>query len=453
MDPYVVVLTGFGAVVLFTAWLPMVLKELPLSLPIFCVALGAAVFAVPGLPGPAYHPMDGLPLVEHLTEFVVIISLMGAGLKIDRPFAWRRWGLTWRLLAVAMPLTIVALTVLGQALLGLGLATALLLAAALAPTDPVLASDVQVGPPGEGEEREDEVRFALTSEAGLNDGLAFPFVHLAIVLAAAAQTGEPWLAKWLSVYVIWKMVAGIAIGYAVGRLLGWLTFRLPNRAKLSRTGDGFVALGITCLAYGVAEMAKGYGFLAVFVAALALRSAERGSDYHQKLHDFAEELERLLMMVLLVLLGGAITGGGLFRALTWQGVAFALIALFVVRPLSGWIGLAGTACPPAERAVVSFFGIRGLGSVYYLAFALQAAAFEAPDLLWSTMGLTIVISIVLHGMTVTPVMRRLDAASRRDRRAPSRQRPAYSAASGSSPVSRSALARSRIRARSVRNSP
>jgi NhaP-type Na+/H+ or K+/H+ antiporter len=214
-----------------------------------------------------------------------------------------------------------------------------------------------------------------------------------------------------------------------------------------------VAHGITCLAYGVAEMAKGYGFLAVFVAALALRSAERGSDYHQKLHDFAEELERLLMMVLLVLLGGAITGGGLFRALTWQGVAFALIALFVVRPLSGWIGLAGTGCPPAERAVVSFFGIRGLGSVYYLAFALQAAAFEAPDLLWSTMGLTIVISIVLHGMTVTPVMRRLDAASRSDRRAPPRQRPAYSAASGSSPVSRSALARSRIRARSVRNSP
>ncbi|HEU4519603.1 MAG TPA: sodium:proton antiporter, partial [Microvirga sp.] len=129
MDPYIVVLTGLGAVVLFTAWLPMVLKELPLSLPIFCVALGAAVFAVPELPGPAYHPMDGLPLVEHLTEFVVIISLMGAGLKIDRPFAWRRWGLTWRLLAVAMPLTILALTVLGQVLLGLGLATALLLAA------------------------------------------------------------------------------------------------------------------------------------------------------------------------------------------------------------------------------------------------------------------------------------------------------------------------------------
>ena len=104
MDPYIIVLAGFGLVVLLTAWLPMVLKELPLSLPIFCVGLGAAVFAVPGIPGPAYHPMDGLPLVERLTEFVVVISLMGAGLKIDRPFAWGRWSLTWRLLAIAMPL-------------------------------------------------------------------------------------------------------------------------------------------------------------------------------------------------------------------------------------------------------------------------------------------------------------------------------------------------------------
>jgi NhaP-type Na+/H+ or K+/H+ antiporter len=331
---------------------------------------------------------------------------MGAGLKIDRPFALRRWRLTWRLLGIAMPLTILSLTLLGQVLLGLGLATALLLGAALAPTDPVLASDVQVGPPGEG--LEDEVRFALTSEAGLNDGLAFPFVLLAIALALAAETDKPWFADWLRVAVVWKIAAGIGVGYAVGRVLGWLTFHLPNRAKISRTGDGFVALGITCLAYGAAELAHGYGFLSVFVAALALRAAERGSKYHQKLHDFAEELERLLMMVLLVAFGGAMAAGGLFRALTFEAAVFALMAILLVRPLSGWIGLLGSGRPRTERAVISFFGIRGLGSVYYLAYALGRAPFEAPDLVWSTLGLTILLSIVLHGISVTPVMRWLD---------------------------------------------
>jgi NhaP-type Na+/H+ or K+/H+ antiporter len=404
MNAYVVVLAGFGVVVLLTAWLPMILKELPLSLPIFCVALGALIFAFPDLPGIIPHPSEELAIVEHLSEFVVIISLMGAGLKIDRPFGWRRWRLTWRLLGISMPLTILGLAWLGQNLLGLSLAAAVLLAAALAPTDPVLASDVQVGPPGD--EEEDEVRFTLTSEAGLNDGLAFPFVLLAI--AFAQEGGLTSLAEWFAYAVVWKFAAGVGMGYLVGRVLGWLTFHLPNRAKLSRTGAGFVALGITCVAYGLTEMVKGYGFLAVFVAALALRATEPEHDYHQKLHDFAEELERLMMMVLLVLLGGAMTGGNLLAALTWQAVAFGLLALFVVRPLAGWIGLIGTDPPFGEKAAISFFGIRGIGSIYYLAYALQHAKFDTGHLLWSTAGFIILVSIVLHGITVTPTMRRLD---------------------------------------------
>lgn len=411
MDPYIVVLAGFGALVLLTAWLPMLLKEAPLSLPIACVAIGAAIFAVPGLPAQAPHPADHPKIVERLTEFVVIISLMGAGLKIDRLVGWRSWIVTWRLLGIAMPLTIAALALLGYWLLGVGAAAALLLAAALAPTDPVLASDIQVGPPDSGEE--DETRFALTSEAGLNDGLAFPFIHAAILIAAATQTGEGWFTKWLSVYVLWKLAAGVAVGYLVGRALGWVLFKIPNRAKLSRTGDGFVALGITCLAYALTEMAYGYGFLAVFVAAIALRSAERSHAYHEKLHDFAEELERLLMMVLLVAFGGALTAGGLFRGLTWEGVAFGLVALFLVRPLSGWLGLAGARCPGVERAVISFYGIRGIGSVYYLAFAVQKASFPEAELLWSTLAFIVLVSILLHGATVTPVMRYLDWRQRR----------------------------------------
>jgi NhaP-type Na+/H+ or K+/H+ antiporter len=420
MNAYIVVLAGFGVLVLLTAWLPMVLKELPLSLPIFCVGLGALIFAFPDLPGVVPHPNEELGIVERLSEFVVIISLMGAGLKIDRPFGWKRWRLTWRLLGIAMPLTIIGLAWLGQQMLGLSLAAAVLLAAALAPTDPVLASDVQVGPPMDREE--DEVRFTLTSEAGLNDGLAFPFVLLAVALAQEGSlTG---VTEWFAYAVVWKIAAGVGMGYLVGRALGWLTFHLPNRAKLSRTGAGFVALGITCVAYGLTEMVRGYGFLAVFVAALALRATEPEHDYHQKLHDFAEELERLMMMVLLVLFGGAMTGGDLFDALTWQAAAFGLLALFVVRPLAGWIGLIGTDPPPGERAAISFFGIRGIGSIYYLAYAFGHAAFDNVPLLWSTMetrmmnpavlqrrstaGFIILVSIVLHGITVTPTMRRLD---------------------------------------------
>jgi sodium/hydrogen antiporter len=169
-----------------------------------------------------------------------------------------------------------------------------------------------------------------------------------------------------------------------------------------------VALGITALAYGGTEMVRGYGFLAVFVAALALRATEPGHEYHQKLHDFAEELERLMMMVLLVLLGGAMTGAGLFQALTWEAAAFAALALFVVRPLAGWIGLLGTNRPPDEKMAISFFGIRGLGSIYYLSYALQKESFDNPALLWSVTGFIILVSIVLHGVTVTPVMRSLD---------------------------------------------
>jgi len=428
MDPYVVVLAGFGAVVLLTAWLPMLLKELPLSLPIFCVGLGAVLFSVPQVPGVAPHPQEHLGIAERLTEFVVLIALMGAGLKLDRPLAWVSCMLTWRLLGLAMPLTILALAVLAHVLLGVGAATAILLAASLAPTDPVLASDVQVGPPGEG--LEDEVRFTLTSEAGLNDGLAFPFVNLAIALALASQTGEPWLMRWLTVDLVWKLVAGLAVGWIVGRILGWLTFRLPNRAKLSRTGDGFVALGITCLAYGLTEMVHGYGFLAVFVAAVGLRAAERNSKYHEKLHDFTEQLERLLMMVLLVMFGGAIADGGLFRALTWEAVIFALLAIFVVRPLSGWLSLLGGEQRFDEKAVISFFGIRGLGSGYYLAYGLGHAVFEQPELLWATTGLIVLVSILLHGITVTPVMRHLDSQRQDGRGEAEVWRPREAAASG-----------------------
>ena len=409
-DSYILLLIGFGALVLLTAWLPMVLSEAPLSLPIACVGIGAAVFASP-LSDYVPRPDVTLPVVERLTELVILISLMGAALKIDRKVGWRSWIMTWRLLAIAMPVTILALSWLGYAMLGLGAATALLLGAALAPTDPVLASDVQVGPPKSGEE--DDTRFALTSEAGLNDGLAFPFVMCAIAMAQAERSGEPWLLQWIGIEVVWRLAIGVGIGVLLGYALGWLVFRMPNRAKLSRTGDGFVALGITLTVYGISEALHGYGFVSVFVAGLALRAAERNHKYHQTLHDFSEQLERLLMMLLLVGFGGAISSGGLLSALTWSSVGYAVLAIFLVRPIAGWLCLAGTACPSTERAVISFFGIRGLGSIYYLAYAFQKESFDKVDVVWSTAALIILISIVLHGVTVTPVMRLIDRRQRR----------------------------------------
>jgi NhaP-type Na+/H+ or K+/H+ antiporter len=405
LEPYILVLAGLGVLILLTAWLPMLLKEAPLSLPIVCVIVGAAIFGLLPIPGLPPDPVENRALAERLTELVVVISLMGAGLKIDRPFALRSWTITWRLLGPGMLLTIALLAIAAHLLLGLGAAAAVLLAACLAPTDPVLASDIQVGPPRSGEE--DEVRFALTSEAGLNDGLAFPFVLLAVMLAGGDRGGEGWWG-WFTYAVVWKIVAGTVVGYLLGRGLAWAMFHMPNRAKLSRTGAGFVALGITLLVYGATELIGGYGFFAVFVAALGLRASEPGHEYHRKLHDFAEELERLLMMALLVLLGGAVAAGGLLREADARVVAFAAVAIFVVRPLAGWIGLWGTGRPPEERATIAFFGIRGLGSFYYLAFALGHAEFQGAGTLWATVTTVVLISVFLHGTTVTPAMATLD---------------------------------------------
>jgi NhaP-type Na+/H+ or K+/H+ antiporter len=402
-DHYILLLIAFGCLVLLTAWLPMLLSEAPLSLPIACVAIGAAASALPiGVSLP--HPSTALPVIERLTELIVIIALMGAGLKIDRRITWRSWVITWRLLGIAMPVTILALTLLGQTVLGLGIATALLLAAALAPTDPVLASDVQVGPPKSGEE--DETRFSLTSEAGLNDGLAFPFVMCAIAIVEAQRSGKGWFWSWFGVEVVWRLSAGVVIGVVIGYALGWLVFKLPNRAKLSKTGDGFVALGITVIVYGLAESAHGYGFVSVFVAALALRASERNHAYNETLHDFAEQLERLLMMVVLVMFGASLTN--VLSSLTWPSVVYAMVAIFAVRPIVAWFSLAGANCPPTERMAISFFGIRGIGSIYYLAFAMKKEAFEQTNLIWSTVALIILISVVLHGVTVTPVMKLID---------------------------------------------
>ncbi|WP_127508315.1 cation:proton antiporter [Actinoplanes solisilvae] len=399
---------GVGA--LLAGILPRVLERRPLSMPIIFVGLGLLVFGLPiGLP--AADPLAHPKVTEHLTEVGVIVALMGAGLKIDRPLSRKGWASTWRLLAIAMPVTIAAMTFLGWWWVGLVPATALLLGAALAPTDPVLASDVQVGEPTDEEDSEDEVRFALTSEAGLNDGLAFPFVYAAIAMAGTAGLG--WLGEWAWQDLIYKIVVGVIGGLVVGKLLGKLFFRARMEAlRLSRHSEGFLALAATFLAYGVVEVAQGYGFLAVFVAARAIRAAERSHDYHQVLHDFAEQTERLLTVLLLLLFGGAVVGG-LLEPLTWPAALAGLVLIFVVRPVSGFLSLRGAPGRRAEHWVIAAFGIRGIGSFYYLSYALTQAEFPGADLVWAMIGFVVLVSVVMHGVAATPVMRRLDRANER----------------------------------------
>jgi NhaP-type Na+/H+ or K+/H+ antiporter len=438
-DTYEVALTVGGLAALLAAWLPAYTSRRPLSLPIVLVVVGALFFLLPlGLPTP--DPGEHLDVTEHATELVVIVALMGAGLKIDRPFSWRTWGSTWRMLGIAMPVTIVLTALLGAAVGGLAATSALLLGAVLAPTDPVLASDVQVGEPTLGEranpDAEDDVRFTLTSEGGLNDALAFPFVYAAIASAEHGWSPSGWAWNWIAWDLVARIFIALVVGWGVGRLLGVVAFRPPGRlSALAETPQGFVAIAATLLAYGATELLQGYGFLAVFVAAVVLRGTERTHEFHAELHGFAEQIENLLVVGLLFLFGGALVSG-VFDALTWQGAMVAVLVVFVVRPFSGLVALARSKLAPAERVAISFFGIRGFGSVYYLAYGLSAAAFVGADELWAIVALTMLVSIAVHGVSATPAMAMVDRTVRRRRPRDIRSRDEGTVRHRSGPVRR-----------------
>ena len=419
----------FGVALLLAVVLPALLHRQAISAPMVLLLLGAAIGLLPLPTGFSPSPVENRVFLEHLTEVCVVVALMGVGLALDRPFrimqrsTWRRWGATWRLLAFAMPLCITGVALLGWWVMGLAPAAALLLGAVLAPTDPVLASDVQVaGPSAQQSEdpdsidEEDEVRFALTSEAGLNDGLAFPFVYAAIFLATLGSVTE-WGLRWLAWELVGKVAIGVLVGIAVGWLLARIAFRAPAASlRLAETGEPLLALAAVLLSYGAAEVAQGYGFLAVFACALTLRSAERGHDYHTHMHEVIERLERLLTLIVLLLLGVAVTNGVL-SDLTWQGALVGLLLVFVLRPLSGMVSLrvahsssqvGAHVLRPRERLTTAFFGVRGVGSIYYLAYASGQADFAGLDQLWATVAFTLTLSVLVHGITATPAMRWLD---------------------------------------------
>jgi NhaP-type Na+/H+ or K+/H+ antiporter len=253
----------------------------------------------------------------------------------------------------------------------------------------------------------------LPSEAGHNDGAAFPFVHLAILLAAAGSTGTPWLGTWLGYRVAWEIAAGLLVGWLIGRAFGWLTFHVPAQTKLAKTGDGLIAISATLVSYGLSETMHCYGFLAVFVTALTFRHAHREHRFQEEMHALTEQIERLAMMVLLILFGGALVSG-LLAAVTWTDVLVALVILLIIRPVTGWAGLLGYPADRREKLTLAFFGIRGVGSIYYLAYGTHHMEVEGIERLWGLLGLVVLFSILLHGLTVTPIMRSLDRRQGRD---------------------------------------
>jgi len=373
-------------------------------------------------------PVEHASVLERLTEVAVIVSLFTAGLKLRIPLTDARWLLTLRLAVVSMTVTV--LLVAGVVVLALGVpwGVGLVVGAILAPTDPVLASDVQVAHPFD----QNRLRFGLTGEASLNDGTAFPFLLLGLGLLGHHELGAG-LWHWIAVDVLWASAAGLGIGGLMGTAIGTLVLYLRRRHREAIGLDDFLALGLIAMAYGLAVACHAYGFLSVFAAGLALRRVERVSSERDRLSvrrvralantsneeaavdeviapafmaqallSFNEQLERVGEVAIVVLVGAMLNSAGL-----WTSAWLAWILLVLIRPVSVAVGLAGSDSTVRERALMAWFGIRGIGSMYYLMFALThgVSAADAPVVVQLTLA-TVASSIVIHGITVTPLMKR-----------------------------------------------
>ncbi|MDF3384477.1 MULTISPECIES: cation:proton antiporter [Sulfitobacter] len=395
LNGYHFALGAVGAVVILAHWLPRFFSRREPAASGLLILLGMGVFAlVPGMP--TFPDPRAMPFPwEVVSELCVIVALFATGLRIDRLSDWSRWGPTARLLALTMPLTILSVALMGWAFAGMTAAGAILLGAVMAPTDPVLAADVQVGPPHEGGEH--PVRFALTTEAALNDGLAFPFVYLGILVAAEGLAPASWGVEWLARDVFWRIAVGAAMGAAGGWALGQVLFAVPRNAVLAETSSGVVALAGVLLCYGTTELAEGYGFIAVAMAGLVIRRVEADHAFHRRLHDFTTAVEHALTALLLVAIGAVLPA--LLSDLTLAGAVIVLALIFVVRPLAGWLSLMGTPLETRPRWVIALYGIRGIGSIYYLAYAAGKVEFLDEEPLWAMVGFAILLSTLVHGFT------------------------------------------------------
>ena len=404
-DPYAIALV-FAGIALFAAIGALShQRERAFSASLIYLGLGLAGALIIELLGVQWvAPLRDTSLIEHLTEFAVIVALFGTGLRLERALHPRGWGSVARLLGIVMPLTIAAVALFGTQVMGLSLGAAIILGAALAPTDPVLAGDVGVGPPGE--EDEHEPRFAVTAEAGLNDGLAFPFVFLGAFVAA--QGGSDWIWDWLAADVAYAILVGVVFGAAGGYAIAAGVVWLRDRRLMNDALDGWIAVAAVLLVYGLTEVAGAYGFLAAFAAGVGFRRYEHGHEANRRVHDGAEVVEKFCELGVILLLGSMATTAGV-REVGWAGWLLVPVLLLVIRPLATAVAFVGSSMPARERAFVAWFGVRGVGSLYYVAVALGLdilSVDESRNLFW-TVAACIVASVVLHGATASPLSRRL----------------------------------------------
>ncbi|TAK77157.1 MAG: sodium:proton antiporter [Aquabacterium sp.] len=366
-------------------------------------------------------PVRHAHLLEVACEAALIISLFAVGLHLGVPFRDRRWWLPLRLAFVSMAAMVLMIAAVGFWLLDLPPGAAVLLGAILAPTDPVLASGVQ----SEAGDRPDLVGFSLAGEGGLNDGAAFPFVMLGLGMLGM-HGADPWLAHWLGVELLWATAAGLAIGGAVGGLVGWLVVRLRAHHREALGLDVFLGLGLIGLAYGAAQAAQASGFLAVFAAGFALRrvreqpigeaapqrsrkqearalhSRHASAAMRESVQLFNGQLEKLAELAMVLLVGAMLVHASNAAAAWW----FVPLVLVVLRPLSTLPAIMGRPVRGPQAAMVAWFGIRGIGSIYYMAFAVRhgldpvVAEVVVSLTLW-----TVAASILAHGLSARPMMR------------------------------------------------
>jgi NhaP-type Na+/H+ or K+/H+ antiporter len=425
-----------GLVFVAMALAGSVLKRLPLSTSILYLAVGFA-FGQHGFELVDVDPLDDAALVERVTEIAVIVSLFTAGLKLRVPLRDPLWRSPILLAFGSMTITVGLIAAAGVVGLGLSVGAAILLGAVLAPTDPVLASDVQVTGPRD----RDRLRFTLTGEAGLNDGTAFPFVMLGLGLLGLHEIGAGgW--RWLAVDVLWAIPGGLAVGAGLGSAVGSLVLYLRRHYKEAVGLDDFLALGLIALSYGVALLLQTYGFLAVFAAGVALRKIEEraiGSEQApdeavaaaavqgtteeiathpetapaymtQAVLGFNEQLERIGEVAVMLLVGKMLST----RYLPAEALWFVPLLFLVIRPVAAGIGLLRTDASGMQRRFVAWFGIRGIGSIYYLMYAVEHGLPE--DVAQRLTGLTltvVAVSVLVHGISVTPLMARYSERSAR----------------------------------------
>jgi NhaP-type Na+/H+ or K+/H+ antiporter len=398
-----------GALLLLRGLTATLLKRLPVTPAIIYLGVGLLVGPT-GLNLFHFNPLKESALLEALTEVAVLISLFSAGVKMPGPFTFARWRVPMLLATVSMGLTVAMVAAFAYWVLGLPLGAGVLLGAILAPTDPVLATDVQIRHPGD----RDQLRFTLTCEAGMNDGSAFPFVMLGLGLLGLHGLGDSGQ-RWLVVEVLWATTGAVAIGVAGGvalARLGWSLRRGPNNHELL---DDFLGLGLIGVVYGLCVLVDAWGFLAVFFAAAALRQTEQKlakaaaptdtgeaqATVSQGALIFKEHLERLSEMVLVILLGGTL----FLDSWSWPAVGLALFLFLVARPVSVLVALWGSGTARPMRGLVAWFGVRGVGSLYYLMFAIQHGLPQPLALQLIQLTLIVVtLSILLHGTSVKPLL-------------------------------------------------